>query len=308
MRRLLPIFLLLSLFITSCSERPDYVMSEGKMKSVLIDMYKADAYLGSGAPKYGSDSMRRVLRQSILAKHGVTQAEFDSTLVWYGHHIDDYVELYTEIEADLNEQLVLARKKGRESGEMAGGAISKADNLWTDMPIKILSHNSDKDYIGFELTESDGLNIGDRIYWNFRKTNSQSDIEMYIAVDYENGNTSYMTNKVPPTTGKCKISIQTDTINKINRIYGYAKFLLKNDEIVFVDSIQIEKKPFIEANYTQINMQRNFDPKYKESEKESNVVDSLDNNQLATDSAHTRKNEPTMPRTSGPKMLSTKSR
>ena len=96
MRLFLPLLLSLSLMqmLVACSSTPDYVLSEDDMAALLVDIHKGESYVDMHYNVYSdsrSDSLRKVLRQSILRKHNVSQELFDTSLVWYGHHIDTYI-------------------------------------------------------------------------------------------------------------------------------------------------------------------------------------------------------------------------
>lgn len=259
MRKLFYILPLLGM-IVSCSDRPDMVVPDDTMKSLLVDLHKSEAYLAMGSPQFTSDSAKRVLRQSVLSRHGVTQAEFDSSLNWYGHHIDEYVELYGEVEKELQAQLAEARNRAEKSGEMATASLSDADNLWQKSRMQRISWDGDCNHIDFEITEQNGLQKGDKVRWQFRRTNAQSSVEMFMAVEYGDELTSYSSRTMSGNTNVCQMSIQTDSTRVPTRVYGYAKFGLKKGEMVFVDSIQIEKTPLVASTYNQIFSQREFIP------------------------------------------------
>ena len=86
MRNKLLIFIGLTLVLSSCVIRPDGVLSKRKMQAVLYDLHKAEGLMQTVGYNYGHEYESAVYYQSALAKHGVTQAQFDSSLVWYTDH------------------------------------------------------------------------------------------------------------------------------------------------------------------------------------------------------------------------------
>ena len=61
------------------------------MCDVLIDMQMAETIINDDPYTYGSFCQKNALFQSVFKKHNLTQAEYDSSLIWYGKNIDIYM-------------------------------------------------------------------------------------------------------------------------------------------------------------------------------------------------------------------------
>lgn len=276
MRKLLWLILFIQVVVIGCDKRPDMILSEREMTALLVDIHRSEAYLTAGSAIFLSDSAKKVLRQSILKKHRVTQAEFDSSLNWYGRNIDEYVKLYANVEKQLDIKLKSAYKRAETSGEIASNDLDDSQNLWHGTPISRISKNEDLHLISFQLRPNeDNITSGDRFNWQFRKANDRTEVSMFMAVDYENGTTSYITRSFAQNTPNCKMTLQTDSTMDIKRIYGYARFYPDKGEVIFIDSIRIEKLPLTSSNYSQIFNQRSFNPNYKKKEAEEVLNDSI---------------------------------
>ena len=86
MKNKLLIFTCLVLLLTGCTIRPEGVLSKRKMQAVLYDLHKTEGIMQAAGYQYGRDYETSVYYQSTLAKHHITQAQFDSSLVWYTDH------------------------------------------------------------------------------------------------------------------------------------------------------------------------------------------------------------------------------
>lgn len=87
MRLIVPAIIALIL-ATSCSHSSRNVIPQEQMARLMADLSYADAMIGSQYQStYSSDSLRKLLKQSVLAKHGVSQSELDSAMIWYGHNL-----------------------------------------------------------------------------------------------------------------------------------------------------------------------------------------------------------------------------
>jgi len=68
---------------------------------VLVDLHKTDAMLQLTAMNFGHEEEKRIYYAQVLEKHGITQAQFDSTLVWYTAHPQLFDKIYPKVMADL---------------------------------------------------------------------------------------------------------------------------------------------------------------------------------------------------------------
>lgn len=94
---------LLAVAVVGC--RPRGVLSSAKMRDVLYDLHRADGTLQVMGYNYSHDAELAACYQSVLDKHGVTQAEFDSSVVWYTDNPQIFNKIYprviSRLEADL---------------------------------------------------------------------------------------------------------------------------------------------------------------------------------------------------------------
>jgi hypothetical protein len=95
----------------SCGRKPGYVVSREKMTDVLYDIRLAQAIYNND-PQFKPDGMKDALIAGLLRKHDMTQAELDSSLLWYSDNIQYYAAINDTVAARLkarNELLVQSR-------------------------------------------------------------------------------------------------------------------------------------------------------------------------------------------------------
>lgn len=102
------IFLVLCLMV-SCNSR--HILSRRQMVDVLVDLHHADATLAAMGYNYGHDEDLRRCYFVVLEKHGITQAQFDSSLVWYTKHPERFDKIYPKVVARLEEDLKIWEEK-----------------------------------------------------------------------------------------------------------------------------------------------------------------------------------------------------
>ncbi|WP_456424510.1 DUF4296 domain-containing protein [Rhodocaloribacter sp.] len=92
--------LLLATVLPACSSfsSPEPPVADSTLVEVLIDLQLASAR---------SDLYRDVppgTRDSVLADHGLTEADFEAAMRYYSEHPEAYVEIYTTVLNRINEE------------------------------------------------------------------------------------------------------------------------------------------------------------------------------------------------------------
>lgn len=91
---------LCALALTSC--RPKGILHSWEMRALLVDLHKTDALLQvKGMSGYNNAEERTYYYAQVMEKHVVTQAEFDSSLVWYTAHPAIFDKIYPRVLKEL---------------------------------------------------------------------------------------------------------------------------------------------------------------------------------------------------------------
>ena len=78
---------------------------------MLVDLHKTDAMIQLSGLQHGYEEEKNIYYAQVLERHGVTQAEFDSSLVWYTAHPQLFDKIYPRVLKQL--------AKEREAFELA---------------------------------------------------------------------------------------------------------------------------------------------------------------------------------------------
>ena len=87
------------LAIVGC--RPRNVLSNREMRDVLYDLHRADGAIQVAGYNYSHDQEVAGYYNAILEKHGITQAQFDSSLVWFTDNPQIFNKIYPRVIARL---------------------------------------------------------------------------------------------------------------------------------------------------------------------------------------------------------------
>ena len=109
------IILCVLLVVVGC--RPRGVLSNSEMRDVLYDLHRVDGAIQVAGYNYSHDQEVAGYYKNVLDKHGITQAQFDSSLVWYTDNPQIFNKLYPKVlerlEADFDREKQL-RKANRD--------------------------------------------------------------------------------------------------------------------------------------------------------------------------------------------------
>ena len=116
-------------------------MSKGKMKDVLYDYHLAQAML-STTPESERASNQDYI-DAVLRKHGITQADFDSSMVWYNVNADDLKDIYASLRQRFEEEnQTLQLQTGNSEMAVAVSYGSDTTNLWTGQRVIVLRNRN----------------------------------------------------------------------------------------------------------------------------------------------------------------------
>lgn len=81
--------------------RPRGILSSRQMRAVMVDLHKTDALLQVSGLQYGHNEAEDIYYAMVLEQHGITQAQFDTSLVWYTAHPQLFDKIYPKVLAQL---------------------------------------------------------------------------------------------------------------------------------------------------------------------------------------------------------------
>lgn len=263
----------------ACSKTPGYVISESEMVDLMTDMHKAEAYVEQNSQDFNSDSLRRTAKQSVLAKHGFTSEDFDTSLVWYAHHVELYVDVYERVLTKLEEeqrQLDAATgnatasesSRGRAHGRRRGyNSYGDTADIWTKARQLMLTPNFGHSTIPFDYPSNTETREGDRYALRFKSLCHGADVKVILMVDYTDASTSITTSRAN-RDGWNEITVQGDSTRKIRRCYGLIDMHTRPGEVAFIDSVMLLRTHLSAGSYGSFNNQKLLDNEKLNNKKE----------------------------------------
>jgi hypothetical protein len=119
------------LLLSACKPSiPTEIIQPDDMEDLLYDYYVAQNITGDQHDGY--DYRAKYNNGLVFKKHGVTEAEFDSSLVYYYNHIEDLYKIYESVQARLsNEAIELGASVGDVERYMKRSLSGDTMDIWT---------------------------------------------------------------------------------------------------------------------------------------------------------------------------------
>lgn len=168
--------------IASCGNKmPKEVIAPDKMENLLVDIHKSEAFMESDYQYYAENNRKDSIKNSIFRKHGVTRAEFDTSLVWYGMNIDKYIDIYKNVIERLQEEdnRTLALMQG---GKATINTITRSGDtvdIWNNEKYAVLDCNVGSNVAVFSVSSDDNFRDGDRFVLKFKMSAPGGKMPLY---------------------------------------------------------------------------------------------------------------------------------
>ena len=108
---ILPLAILL---LAACKPTvPSQVIQPDDMEEVLYDYYLSNG-MAITPGEEGGNYTREYYHRLALKKHGYTQADFDTSMVWYYNHLEDLFRIYERVQHRLGEDALAQGTSIRE--------------------------------------------------------------------------------------------------------------------------------------------------------------------------------------------------
>lgn len=244
---LIVVFSLLSGF--SACRKKDGRLSEKEMVNLIADIEVAEQYIQGNMPNSYENSFRDRAMNDVLRNRGVSKAEFDSTMTWYGKNIDEYSNLLVKVEQEL------ARRSRNVSSSRAE---ENRSDYWPYSRYCAYDYHSASNGIRFS-TQVEGLPKGGRINWKIH-FNRSVDGQGLLGVVYEDGSTNYGTNQLY-SSNRFDMTLQSDSSKVVKKIFGSLILDKTGSGRILCDSISLTGLPMDTTKfYEYYSTRRYFKP------------------------------------------------
>ena len=217
----------LAVALSACKvERPDTVLTDRQMEDILYDYHIARA-MGEEIPH--NDSYKRVLYvDAVFRKHGITEAQFDTSMVWFARNPTAIAKIYERVNERLKAQRdrynsLIAIRDNRPKMSPAGDSV----NVWLELPHYQLTGTPFNNKLTFALASDTNYHNRDTLRWRARfHYLADADLDtafvpvMALQVKYE-ADTTLSVLQYIKQPGMRELSLSADTFGAIKEVRGF---------------------------------------------------------------------------------------
>jgi len=226
---------------TACKRVPDYVIQPEPMAELMADVRVADAVVAVNTRQYDTEQSKLALKQTVFEKHGVTEEQFDTSLIWYGHNIAKYQEV-----TDRSIEILERRQReiaAKAAGEAAISVSGDSVDIWTAPQYAVITSRSPSEYLAFSYNSDPNWESGDIYTFRARIATSASGASWNLTAEYDDGAASTLTidmSTVMP--GRQEISLYTDSTRTAVRVSGWLRVKPDGSRPAIIDSISVVRR------------------------------------------------------------------
>ena len=255
MKRILPFVLLLMLLFAACDERPKDVLSRGKMEDVLYDYHIMQGIIDQLPPE-DRETKAQDYMNAVYEKHGITEAQFDSSIVYYNRHSKELHKIYSNLKERytvVNDEIQLVNGNNDMMAIFATGGDTT--NLWNGAKLLTLRNKALLNQESFTIHADTSFRRQDQfiltlspIFIKERQEDYDINLHVGLSVLYTNGK-HVGTTRIINANGIQQLTVRTDSENDIKSVTGFFYYQGKKTSrnLCLIDNISLirmhEKEP-----------------------------------------------------------------
>lgn len=161
--------IILSLFLYACSPSlPSGILDDEEMTDVLVDFHLAQGMVDAMGEDR-SDVTRYKYIQAVFRKHHITEAEFDSSMIYYSGRAEEFTQIYNNVVTRVRAQ---AERMGLEATaqDKFASLTSEGDtaNIWLGKDFTCIMPNQVQCVYSFQMKADSTFKVGDSFIWRFK--------------------------------------------------------------------------------------------------------------------------------------------
>lgn len=284
-RLLLPLIILQAFIVIACDSRPSHVLSPTDMEDVLYDYHIMQGLIDQLTGEDRIDKAQDYMN-AVYVKHGITEAEFDSSLLYYNRHVKELHSIYANLQEryrQQNEELQIINGNNDMMAVFAEGGDTT--NMWSGSPLIVLRNKDLLNHESFSLHADNTFRQHDQFILTFtpyfiREATDDHNIHLHagISIHYKNGKSTGTTRMVSGN-GTQQLTIKAGLDEDIERVSGffYYEGLGNIRNMCIVDEIKL------------VRMHEKQSEPAEQPEPEPEPKDSIKNDSVVKDSAPTER-------------------
>jgi hypothetical protein len=210
-------------FLSACKPQvpPEYLQPD-EMEDLMYDYYVSQGISNSRAGT--TDYDRRYNMQTVLKKYGLTNDDFDSTLVYYYNHMELMNEIYSRIQKRLGDEAILLGASEGEVERFTTQSVSgDTTDVWEGKRNLLLYPQAPFHIYQFRQRADSSYHAGDSFLFAYGSTflvqSGSRNAQVYLSFTYDN-DTIITRNYAVPASGKGVVRVPEED-HALKELRGY---------------------------------------------------------------------------------------
>jgi hypothetical protein len=237
------------IFVAACTPSvPEQYIQPDDMEDILYDYHVSQGMAVKETG--GTDYYRNLYFKAVLEKYGVTQEEFDSSLVYYYTRADKFISMYKNVQERLAEEALVRGASVSEVNRYTSTSLSgDTADIWEGQRTAVLMAQRPYHLMQFYQKADTSYHAGDSFLMTFNNTflaqSSSRQTYLYMAVTYENDSTYSQQTTIGGQTTALRVPVCKLAVKDIR---GYILMGARLDEremksndvcLLFLDNIRL---------------------------------------------------------------------
>lgn len=152
--------------LVGCGKQiPTDVIQPDRMENILYDYHLSISM--SNNLSYSDNYQKEAYKNYVFQKYSITEAEFDSSMVWYTRHTEELAAIYKRLGERFRKekkqvQTLLAQRENKPATSQPGDTV----NVWYDRTIYWLTDTPLTDKVTFEIPADSNFKAKDAFLWS----------------------------------------------------------------------------------------------------------------------------------------------
>lgn len=207
---------------------PDDIIQPSAMEDLLYDYHVAKT-MSADLP-YSDNYKKNAYLSYVFEKHHVTEAEFDSSMVWYSRNGKELSTIYENLKKRFDTDAEqMKRSITRQNGEIAVSMPGDTVNIWQDRSLYWLTSSPYTNKVLFELKADTSFKPKDVLTlesdFSFLPRRGQvGKAVMGLKVTFGNDSVQGMT-RVVGSSGRQYLSLRPDSAFEYKNVSGFIYYM-----------------------------------------------------------------------------------
>ncbi|MBR1547328.1 MAG: DUF4296 domain-containing protein [Prevotella sp.] len=235
--------------IAACTPSvPSKYIQPDDMEDILYDYYVAQAMARDNARASNTDYERTQNFLAVLKKYEVTEADFDSSLVYYYGHVENLKGIYARVNERLADE---AKSLGTSVGDLNRysqySTTGDTANIWKDATSVLLMPHPTANRFDFTVKADTSFLKGDSFMFQFSTEylwqGGSKEAVVCIRSEFDSDSVIQTIGRVPPM-GLCQVRIPANRKANLRQMQGFIYLgnggeQTENRRMMFVSQIQL---------------------------------------------------------------------